>query len=245
MLSLPSFLASLGKAELKPGGAYGTKALIRLLGLRGGMHTLVIGPASAPTALFVSMTSQATTEALVHHLSERVTEDDPSLRRRSTARVGKAEELPFADARFDAAMVEASLAELPLIGQARVLREVARVLKPGGLVGLHELCWRQPPTPDREAALGAVWGTGVYPHVMRGWWDALEEAGFGAIHNEVAVVSWFSRRGMEQDEGEKAAEIFHSAFEDQSRLQRFTAAYREFHDFRRYYGAALCVGRKP
>lgn len=244
METLPDFLAALGKTELKPGGSYGTKAVIRLLDLRGGKHCLVIGPASAPTALFVSMTTQATTEALVRHDSERVTEDDPSLKRRSTARVGKAEELPFPDGHFHAAMIEATLAEMHPLGQFAVLKEVHRVLKPGGRVGLHELCWRQPPTPEREQALRAAWGGDVYPHVARGWWDALEGAGFNGIQNEVAVVTWFTRSGMEHDEGEKAADIFHSAFEDPSKLERFTQAYREFHDFKRYYGVVLAMGVK-
>lgn len=244
METLPNFLAALGKTELKPGGSYGTKALIRLMDLKGGKHCLVIGPASAPTALFVSMTTQATTEALVRDESERVTEDDPGLRRRSTARVGRAEALPFPDGHFHAAMIEATLATLHPLGQAAVLKEVHRVLKPGGRAGLHELCWRQPPTPEREQALRQVWGGDVYPHVVRGWWDALETAGFGSIENEVAVVTWFTRNGVEHDEGDKAAGIFHSAFEDPAKLARFTAAYREFCDFKRYYGVVLAAAVK-
>jgi len=245
MEPLPTFLASLGKTELKPGGSYGTKAAIRMLDLKGGRHCLVIGPASAPTALFVSMTTQATTEALIRDPSERVTEDDPGLKRRSTARVGKAEELPFPDAHFHAAIIEGTLAEIPPQGQLAVLKEVARVLKPGGRVALHELCWRQPPTIERKQALAQCWGGEVYAHVVRGWWDLLENAGFGAIENEVAVVTWFTRNGMENDEGENAAEIFHSAFEDPARLQRFTQAYREFSDFKRYYGVVLAAAEKP
>ena len=64
-LPLPDFLASLGKTELKPGGTYATGATIRRLDLASGEHVLVIGPAAGSTALFVSMTTQTTTEALV------------------------------------------------------------------------------------------------------------------------------------------------------------------------------------
>lgn len=245
MESLPAFLASLGKSELKPGGSYGTQALIRLLNLKGGQHCLVIGPSSAPTALFVSMTTQATTEALIRAEAEKVTENDPGLKRRSTARVGKAEALPFADATFDAAIVEATLAEMHPMQQAAVLKEVARVLKPGGRIGLQELCWRQPPTPERIAALHAVWGTDVHPQVVHGWWDVLESAGFADIANEVAVVTLFSRKGMATDESELANEIFHNAFEQPEALARFSAAYREFHDYKRYYGVILATATRP
>jgi len=245
MEPLPRFLASLGKSELKPGGSYGTQALIRLLDLRGGQHCLIVGPSSAPTALYVSMTTQATTEALVRTEAEKVTENDPGLKRRSTARVGQAEALPFADAHFDVAIIEATLAEMPAPQRAAALKEVARVLKPGGRIGVHELCWRQPPTPERNAALRAAWGGDVYPQVVSGWWDALESAGFSNIANEVAVMTLFSRKGMATDESEQANEVFHNAFENPEALARFTAAYREFCDYKRYYGVILATATKP
>ncbi|MBK8207538.1 MAG: methyltransferase domain-containing protein [Planctomycetes bacterium] len=244
-MSLPEFLASLGKTELKPGGTYATGALIRLLELRGGDHALVCGPNAGSTALFVSMTTQATTEALVREESEKVTENDPSLKRRSTARIGKAEALPFPDGHFHAAMVEASLSYMHPLQQAAALKELHRVLKPGGRIGIHELCWRQPPTPELEQALQSLWRGPVAPMVVRGWWDRLEDAGFHELQNELAVVSYFTRKGLQADEeAEVTAQIFHSAFEDADKLARFSAAYREFTDNRRYYGVIIARGVK-
>lgn len=243
---LPGFLASLGKTELKPGGTYATGALIRMLELKGGDHALVVGPNSGSTALFVSMTTQATTEALVRDETEKVTEDDPALKRRSTARIGKAEDMPFENARFDAAIVESTLAHMPTARRDAALKELLRVLKPGGRLGIHELCWRQPPTPEREAALADVWQGEAHPMVVRGWWDALEAAGFAEVRNELAVVSYFTPKGLEADEGaEDTARIFHSAFEDELRLARFTQAYREFSEYRRYHGVILATAVKP
>jgi SAM-dependent methyltransferase len=234
---LPTFLATLGKTELKPGGSYATGALLRMLGLKGGEQALVMGPRSASTALFVSMATSATTEALVADESDDITDSDPALRRRSTARVGKAEQLPFAEARFEAVLIEGILAGLPAPGRTAVLKEVRRVLKPGGRLGVHELCWRQPPTPRREAALQEVWGAEVRPHVVGGWWEVLEGAGFSIAETEVAGVSYFTRKGLESDEGEAALDMFHAAFATPERLARFAAAIREFTEHRRYYGA--------
>jgi ubiquinone/menaquinone biosynthesis C-methylase UbiE len=244
-LPLPEFLASLGKTELKPGGSYATGALLRMLDLIGGDHLLVVGPNSGNTALFASMTTGATSEALVKDEKEKVTDSDPSLRRRSTARIGKAEEMPFPDTHFSAAMIEATLAHQTVERQAAILKEAHRVLKPGARVGLHELVWRQPATPEIEERLAHIWQGAVRPMVVRGWWDALEAAGFKDVKNELAVVSYFTRQGMTADEGEQAVEIFHSAFENADALERFSEAYSEFSNNRRYYGVILATAVRP
>lgn len=244
-LPLPDFLASLGKTELKPGGTYATGALLRILEFGGKDHVMVVGPHAANTALFVSMTTQATTEALVRDERDKVTEDDASLKRRSTARVGKADELPFPDNHFTGVMIEATLSFMHPLQQKKVLSESLRVLRPGGRIGLHELVWRQPPTDELIARLRKVWQGDVNPYVVRGWWDMLEEAGFEAVRNELAVVSYFTRQGMSADEGEDAIELFHNAFEDPDRLERFTRAYREFTENRRYYGVITATAFKP
>lgn len=243
-LPLPQFLESLGKTELKPGGSYATGATIRMLDLNSGEHVLVVGPHAANTALFVSMTTQTTTEALVKEESEKVTEGDPSLKRRSTARIGKIEELPFEDAHFDAALVEATLSYQSSDNQALTLKEIARVLKPGGRIGLHELVWRQPPTPELERKLADIWQGPVNPGVVKTWWDLLEQAGFKDVNNELAVVSYFTPKGMNADEGETAVDIFHKAFESEDTLDRFYAAYREFAENRRYYGVIIATAKK-
>lgn len=245
-LSLPSFLATLGKTELKPGGVYATTTLVNKLNIKTGEHGLVMGPAAANTALYISMTTRSTTEALVSADSEKVTEGDPALRKRSTARIGKPNHLPFPDAHFDFATVEATLATLPAEMAAACLREALRTLKPGGRIGIHEMCWRQPPTPERETALQQAWQEHVRPQVVRGWWDDLETAGFTGIESETAAVTWFSRKGLEHDEGhETTVAMFHTALEEDERLARFTNTYREFVQNRRYYGVVLATARRP
>ncbi len=245
MLPLPDFLASLGKTELKPGGTYATGALLRMLDLKSEDHVLVVGPKAGSTALFVSMTNLVTTEALVKSEGEKVTEGDPALKRRSTARIGKTEEMPFDAERFDVAMVEATLSYQHPLQQKAALKELFRVVKPGGRIGIHELCWRQPPTPEVAASLRGAWGGDVMPRVVRGWWDLLEETGFKNVRNELAVVTYFTRKGLEADEGhEVTTQIFHNALEDPALHERFAGAYREFTENRRYYGVIIACADK-
>ncbi|MCB9893290.1 MAG: methyltransferase domain-containing protein [Planctomycetes bacterium] len=243
-LPLPDFLASLGKTELKPGGSYATGAAIRMLDLSSGERVLVLGPNAANTALFVSMTTQTLTEALVKEESEKVTEGDPALKRRSTARIGKIEDLPFEDGQFDAVLVEATLSYQTEDRQLQTLKGIARVLKPGGRIALHELAWRQPPTPEVERRLAEIWQGPVNPGVVRAWWNLLEQNGFGDIRNELAVISYFTPSGMTADEGETAVDIFHKAFASEETLDRFYAAYRELAENRRYYGVILATASK-
>jgi hypothetical protein len=118
------------------------------------------------------------------------------------------------------------------------------VIKPGGRLAIHELCWRQAPTPELETALRDVWKGEVTPHVLRGWWDMLEAAGFGGIETEQAIISYFTRKGMEVDEQENAVNLFHGAFETEEKLARFTRAYREFSEQRRYHGVIIGLATK-
>jgi SAM-dependent methyltransferase len=245
METLPQFLARLGKTELKPGGTFATGRLIQRLELSGAKELMLVGPSASNTGLFVSMTTQARTVALVKDERENITEHDPTLSRRSTARVGKPEKLPFDDATFDAVMIEATLAHCPPYQRPRILAEAFRVLKPGGLIGLHEFCWRQPPTLEVELRLNYVWGEDVHPLVVREWWDLLEGAEFEDVRHELAVVSYFTRQGLEADEGhETTVNLFHSALGDANATERFVQAYREFATNRRYYGVIIATAKK-
>jgi SAM-dependent methyltransferase len=69
--------------------------------------------------------------------------------------VGRAEELPAPDASFDAAFEHTLLEHVP--DPLRVLREMRRVLRPGGVVGLADGDWGtmlvEPPLPAMADAL--------------------------------------------------------------------------------------------
>jgi SAM-dependent methyltransferase len=87
--------------------------------------------------------------------------------------------LPFQRATFDAAMSVAAIDHLDWPGIEVTLREVARVLKPGGqflIVGLNPDVWVRLAVPS--SIHGGYWGTA--PNRQR-WRAALEAAGFEVV----------------------------------------------------------------
>jgi len=77
---------------------------------------------------------------------------------------GDAYDLPFAPATFDAAICECTLC---LFRKRRVLQELIRVVRPGGYVGMHDLCW-QDDVPERVKQ--RPWETeGEQPETLEGW----------------------------------------------------------------------------
>ncbi|KAA0209328.1 methyltransferase domain-containing protein [bacterium] len=243
-LPLPEFLRSLGKQDIKPGGAYATRTALSRLGPMSQQRLLVAGPGAWQTAIYTALMFRVQATALLASEADLRPCDDAQLARRLAAKVGVVTALPFEAQAFDAALVEAELSCLEPAKQAQALLEIRRVLKPQARIALHELAWRQAPTPAVDGRLREIWGAPVWPRVTRGWWDALEAAGFEAVQSELAVVSYFTRKGLETDEGENALQVLHGAFESEEALQRFAAAYREFQVNRRYYGVIIATARK-
>ena len=81
-----------------------------------------------------------------------------------TVQLGLAEELPFEDGSFDAAVACLVLCSVP--DQARALAELRRVLKPGGELRFFEHVRSAKPGKARLQSLAD--GSGIWPHVGGG-----------------------------------------------------------------------------
>jgi ubiquinone/menaquinone biosynthesis C-methylase UbiE len=87
--------------------------------------------------------------------------------------VADARNLPFQDGVFDAVIMESL--NVFFENKQGAMREYMRVTRPGGYVGITEMTWLRPPSPETAAYYKRV----VYADALEasGWIELLEEAG--------------------------------------------------------------------
>ena len=91
-------------------------------------------------------------------------------------RKADAANLPFGDAEFDAAICECTLCFLE---KERVIGEMVRVVRPGGCVGLHDLCWKEEAPDGLKRTLAEI--EGERPETLEGWRRLFAHAGLVRI----------------------------------------------------------------
>lgn len=199
-------LARLGKRVLRPGGRELTD---RLLG------SLAIGPSDDVVELAPGLGS--TTELVLAREPASyvgVDRDPVSAQRvahviagphRSVIEASAADTGLAADS-ADVVFGEAYLTMQPAGQKQRIIEELARIVRPGGRVGLHEVAF----TPDelddatREAVRDELTGAikvNVSPLTIAGWIELLEHAGFETHAQFTAPLHLLEPRRLLTDEG--------------------------------------------
>jgi arsenite methyltransferase len=139
-----------------PGGAALTERLGQLLGLMRGSHVLDAASGTGTSAVFIAQQygcSVVGVDLSGHNVERGAAEVDRlGLTHRVRFEVGDAERLPIDDASMDAVICECAFCTFP--DKPAAAREFARVLKPGGGVGLSDIT-RAPGPPGELADLMA------------------------------------------------------------------------------------------
>ncbi|MGW0706379.1 methyltransferase domain-containing protein [Streptomyces sp. NPDC002643] len=112
-----------------------------------GVPALRIAGAHDVRVTGITVSQQQVTEA-----AERAVGSDAG--GRVSFRLADAMDLPFEDAAFDGAFAIESLLHLP--DQTPALKEIHRVVRPGGRLVIADLCQRQPFTGDDKAVLDGM-----------------------------------------------------------------------------------------
>lgn len=162
-------------------------------------------------------------------------------------RVADVLNLPFADGQFDVVLCE-SVATF-IEDKARVARELARVVRPGGTVGLNEEVWLQTPPPaEMVDSIRRTWEIEAEVPTTEQWVAMLEDAG---LEVTAETFAFDARRESTQMRRYRPRDMLRMVY-------RTLALYARSAEFRRYmkgrqrlpkgffevWGYALLVGRK-
>ena len=198
-----SFLATLGKKVVRPGGHRSTEELFSLAQLTAEDRVLDVGCGVGVTGI-----------EIVSRFGSRVTVSDKSELMLAQARAnvaaagmedridvdwGDIVDLPYPDDSFDVTMIEAVTM---FVDRERAIREAVRVTRPGGRILDHEFCWRD--RPDLEA-LEILRQPKMCPGInfddVRNWEMLFERHGVTDIESVVGPFALMKPRQFVRDEG--------------------------------------------
>ncbi len=180
----------LGLELLHPGGLAITRELASVTGIVTGTSVLEIAAGTGETA-----------HLLAAECGARVTATDMSPRmvrrlrtkfstRGSAVQIVRADahQLPFRNDSFDVVVSECAVCHLDKL---RALREMVRVVQPGGRVGIHDLCWKDGTPEGLRQRLAEI--EDERPEELGGWVRVFEGAGLtnvGAFDRSDVMVAW-------------------------------------------------------
>jgi len=243
-------LARLGKRVLRPGGLDLTRRMLEALAIQPSDAVVEFAPGLGVTA---RMTLR------LHPASYTAVEDDEAAANRvrrfldgihQQCLVGNAAETPLPDRFATVVYGEAMLTMQGTEQKRRIVREAARLLKPGGRYGIHELCL----VPDDldgqikheiEQALSRTIHVGARPLTASEWRAILETEGFNVQAEAQRPMRLLEPDRLIQDEGFRGALRFlKNLIRDGEARRRVLAMRRIFVKYRSHMAAIMLVGVK-
>ncbi|MBI4565345.1 MAG: methyltransferase domain-containing protein [Planctomycetes bacterium] len=165
--------------SLHPGGLALTRELAERCNIRDGTGVLDIASGTGETACFLAEVFAARVVG-VDRSETMIRRAKAKARAKGLAAAftkGDATHLPFGDAGFDAAICECTLC---LFEKERALGEMARVVRPGGCVGIHDLCWKEEAPDCLRSTLAEI--EDERPETPDGWRKLFHHAGLTDVH---------------------------------------------------------------
>lgn len=176
--------------SLHPGGLETTRELAQLCRIQRDALVLDVASGTGETACFLAETFGARVVGVDRsdEMIRRATEKASARGLAVTFKTADAANLPFNDSEFDAAICECTLC---FLDKPRVLGEMARVVRGGGCVGMHDLCWREGASDRLKRILAEI--EGERPETLEGWRKLFENAGLAqiaAVEKSEAMSRW-------------------------------------------------------
>lgn len=185
--------AGLELETLHPGEARITDELAQLCEIGRGARVLDAASGTGESACHLFERLEASVVGV--DVSDSMLERAKAKAERRGVRVelvrGDAQALPFSEGEFDAAISECTLC---LLDKSKAVTEMTRVVKPGGRVGMHDLCWKDN-TPRRlRDELARI--EGERPETLEGWKALFEGSGLTEVRTvdrSSVIPDWVKR----------------------------------------------------
>lgn len=247
-LNTYDFLAHIGKAVINPGGRTGRDEILQRLALPRGARVLEIGCGTGETACFIArrygcrVVAVDVSTAMIDGARARVAAQ--GLQHQVECRVADVVALPFADDCFDYVVCQAVLM---FVDKPAALREIGRVLRPGGTFAGLEFSWKHEPSPEVRATTYAICGCRTLEFFHAHAWQAvLAQAGFTQCEVRERRFDMLSITGFVRDEGwRNTFRVVACLLQRNARLRRMAQIWRHFSRHRAYFSYAVLCAAKP
>jgi SAM-dependent methyltransferase len=244
-------LARLGKRVLRPGGRELTKQLLSSLAIDAADDVVEFAPGLGETARLTIARSPRTYTAVERDRDAAALVSQALTAPNQRCVPGSAEQTGLPSTCASVVYGEAMLSMQVPAAKTRIVAEAARLLRPGGRYGVHELCLLPDDVADdvREAIardLSDRIHVGVRPLTVTEWRQLLESAGLIVTSVETAPMHLLEPGRLVRDEGLLNAIrfIFNVARHGAAR-RRVQLMRRVFRKYKQHLAAVAIVSVKP
>ena len=199
-------LAKMGKRVLRPGGLELTRQMLAALGICARDHVVEFAPGLGVTARMTLEKNPASYIAIEKEKTAAATVEKYLQGKNYRCQVGGAEKTGLPPESASIIYGEAMLTMHPDRKKREIIREAARILKPGGRYGIHEVAI-VPDDADSylqkeiRAELSRSIHIGASPATISHWRKLLEEEGFEVEHIITTPFHLLEPKRIVQDEG--------------------------------------------
>ncbi|WP_144936718.1 class I SAM-dependent methyltransferase [Rothia kristinae] len=247
----PWILAQLGKRVLRPGGLETTRWLLDQLAVEGREVVEILPGQGLGTRAILAEEPAGYTGVEPDEEAHRMIADLLPEESRYRVVIGRAERTGLTSASVDAVLIEVVLSMLGDEEKSAVLAEAHRILRPGGVCGVHELALR-------PGQLSALEQDGIRRNLARelrlparpltvpDWEDLAQSQGLRPEQMKLVPMSMLQPRRMLADEGAAGVlRILGNMARRPRAARRAQRMHRVFWDHRRHLSGMALVLRRP
>jgi SAM-dependent methyltransferase len=199
-------LAKLGKRVLRPGGLELTERLLSDLAITAHDDVVEFAPGLGITARFTLARRPKSYVAVEREAAAAAAVASFLVGSNQRCILGTAEKTGLPDATASVVYGEAMLSMQPASAKANIIAEAARLLRPGGRYGIHELCLQPDDLDDSIRAaiqheMTDEIHVGVRPLTAREWCELLTAAGLTVTAKHIAPMHLLEPARLVRDEG--------------------------------------------